>query len=207
MRRNLLIAFILFLAPQAYSAANGVAASANDIRPLLIGAKVPDPALRRIDGSPVGLSELLDNQPAILIFYRGGWCPYCNTHLMELRDAQPEILKLGYRIFAISPDKPEELQRTSKRHGLPYALLSDSKMGAARAFGVAFQLDDETLKKYKEKMIDLDQFTGEKHHWLPVPSVFIVGKDGLIKFEYVNPDFKTRISAELLLAAAKAARN
>ena len=78
-------------------------------------------------------------------------------------------------------------------------------MKAARALGIAFRMDDATLERYKGCGIDLETASGETHHLLPVPSVFIVGKDGLIKFTYVNPDYKVRVAPDVLLAAARAA--
>ena len=76
-------------------------------------------------------------------------------------------------------------------------------MDAAKAFGVAFKVDDGMLTKYKGFGIDLEAASGEKHHYLPVPSVFLIGTDGVIKFRYFNPDYKVRLSSEELLAAAR----
>ena len=90
-----------------------------------------------------------------------------------------------------------------QKEKLTYTLLSDSKMEAAQALGIAFKVDDATLDRYEEYGIDLERASGEKHHLLPVPSVFIVGTDGTISFEHVNPNYKVRLHPDLLLAAAK----
>ncbi len=82
-------------------------------------------------------------------------------------------------------------------------LLSDSKMSAAESFGVAYQVDDATLKQLQQYGIDIEAASGEKHHILPVPAVFLIGTDGQIKFQYVHPDYKIRLDPELLLAAAR----
>ncbi len=92
-----------------------------------------------------------------------------------------------------------------KKHALPYALLSDSKLAAARAFGIAFQLDAPTLAAYAKHGVDLRKASGEAKDWLPVPSVFLIGADGAIKFVYANPDYRERLKAKVLLAAAEAA--
>ena len=84
-----------------------------------------------------------------------------------------------------------------------YLLLSDSKMQAAISMGLAFKLDDETVTVLKGYGIDLEDAMGEKHHLLPVPAVFLLDKQGTIQFEYVNPDYKVRVSPEVILAAAK----
>lgn len=53
--------------------AGEVAASATEVRPLLIGAEVPNATIRTSDGGAVALDDLLAKQPTILILYRGGW--------------------------------------------------------------------------------------------------------------------------------------
>lgn len=184
---------------------NRVPNSAADIRPLLIGATVPQVALQTADGKAFDLSGAVAKKPTVLIFYRGGWCPYCNTHLGQLQTAEAELLKLGYQILAISPDRPEKLGESVEKHKLTYTLLSDHSMKAAQSFGIAFRVDDATLEKYKGYGIDLEAASGQKHHLLPVPAVFIVGTDSIVKFVYVNPDYKVRLEPAVLLAAAKAA--
>ncbi len=76
-------------------------------------------------------------------------------------------------------------------------------MSAARAFRIAYKVDDATLKQLLDHGIDLEEASGEKHHQLPVPAVFVVGTDSLIQFEYVNPDYRVRLDPGLLVAAAK----
>jgi peroxiredoxin len=183
--------------------AGDIPSSAQDVRPLLIGSAVPDVTLKTADGTDFSLRAAAAKKPSILIFYRGGWCPYCNLHLGQLQTAEPELLKLGYQILAISPDRPEKVSEGAEK--VNYTLLSDASMTAAKAFGIAFRVDDATLDKYKGYGIDLEAASGQKHHLLPVPAVFVAGADGRIHFVYVNPDYKIRLAPEVLLAAAKAA--
>jgi peroxiredoxin len=179
--------------------------NAKTVRPLLIGSAVPDVTLKNPEGKDFKLAEEIKGRQVVLIFYRGGWCPYCNMHLMELQSIDPQLRQLGYRIIAVSPDLPEKLQVSVGKHKLSYTLLSDSRMAAAKAFGVAFSVDKKTREIYKKYKIDLNAASGEKHNLLPVPSVFIIGKDGKIKFSYANPDYKIRLDSATLMAAAKAA--
>ncbi len=196
---------VLCLAPVVGRAQHGVPTSAQDIKPLLIGASVPDVTLRTAKGESFNLKAAAAKKPTVLIFYRGGWCPYCNTYLGQLQAAEADLLNLGYQILAISPDRTPKLGESVEKGKLTYTLLSDSSMTAAQAFGIAFRVDDATLEKYKGYNIDLEAASGEKHHLLPVPAVFIVGTDGVIAFVYANPDYKVRLAPEVLLAAAKAA--
>src|SRR5579875_89111 len=100
---------------------------------------------------------------------------------------------MGWRVLAISPDRPAKLRETAEKHRIEGILLSDSQMAAAQAFRVAYQVDSETLDQYKKYGIDLEDASGEKHHRLPVPAVFIAGADGVIQFTYANPDYTVRI--------------
>ncbi len=183
--------------------ATDIATSAQDVRPLSIGATVPSLTLQSVDGRAFDLDGAIKSQPTILIFYRGGWCPYCNRHLGQLQTIEPKLLDLGYRILAISPDRPAKLAESMDKHKLTYTLLSDHTMKASRSFGIAFRIDGSTFAKYKGYGIDLEEASGQKHHLLPVPSVFIVGTDGVIKFSYANPDYKVRLAPKDLLKAAQ----
>lgn len=180
-----------------------VASSAAKVTPLLIGANIPDVNLKSIEGKEVNLVNLVKSKPTVFIFYRGGWCPYCSTQLSQLRLIESQLVEMGYQLIAISPEKPETSQETLEKNKLNYLLLSDSLASAAKAFGIAFNVDDSTYELYKKYNLDLEKVSGEKHHILPVPSVFIAGTDGVVKFQYVNPDYKTRLSSEVILAAAK----
>jgi peroxiredoxin len=181
---------------------------AEDTEPLAPGVRVPPVSVRTIEGEEVALLRALDRHPAVLVFYRGGWCPYCSGHLGQLKKAEPEIAARGYRIFAISADRPEKLRESVAlldiAEDLSYTLLSDAPLHAARAFGIAFQLDAETVALYRRAGIDLEEASGETHHGLPVPSVFVVDADGVIRFTHSNPDYKVRLAPEKLLAALDA---
>ena len=181
-----------------------VVRSAEEICPILIGANVPELTLRTVNGKLFNLNETIRNKPTVLIFYRGGWCPYCNMQLGQLQDIEAEIIKSGYQIIAISPDRPGKLSESIDKYKMNYLLLSDSNMAAAKAFGIAFRLDEATIKKYDGYGIDLVDASGEKHYSLPVPAVFVIGTDGIIKFEYVNPNYKVRLEANILLSVVKA---
>jgi len=178
--------------------------SAELVRPLLPGARVPSLTLSTFDKKDFETTVELAKKPTILIFYRGGWCPFCNLHFGQLQKVESDLKALGFQIVAISPDIPEGLNKTAVKEKLGYTLLSDSSMSLAKAFGIAFKVDDPTIEKYKGYGINLESASGQNHHLLPVPSVFIIGQDLRVDFSYVNPDYKIRLSPEVLLAAAQA---
>jgi peroxiredoxin len=175
-----------------------------DVRPLAVGSAMPAVTVRNPDGSEhlIGPGPLA--KPTILIFYRGGWCPYCNRHLGVLKQVEPDLLRLGYELLFLSADRPEILYSSLKEPDIHYTLLSDAEMRASRAYHVAYRLDAEALEKYKAYGVDLEAASGQTHHELPVPAVFIIDRSGVIRFVHANPDYTTRISPDDLLAAARA---
>ena len=113
----------------------------------------------------------------------------------------------GIQMLAISIDQPSKLKETPHRESLSYTLLSDPDAKAAEAFGIAFRVPDDLVKKYKDSYnIDLEAASGRTHHKLPHPSVFVVGTDGMIRFAHVNEDYKVRMEPGKILEAAKAAK-
>jgi peroxiredoxin len=177
--------------------------NAEDICPILIGQSLPKLILRSQDNELVNLNSVIAEKPTLLVFFRGGWCPYCNLHLSQLQEIEPDLIKLGFQIIAISPDKPDVSKLYAQDTETKYTLLSDSDMTAAVALGLAFKVSDATLEKYKTYDIDLQANSGQKHNLLPVPAVFLIGTDGVIQFSYVNPNYKVRVDSGIVLKAAE----
>ena len=196
---------ILFLAsPVQALDRTQIADSAENVTPLLIGQNAPNSKLQTVEGDPVSLKALTMQKPTVLIFYRGGWCPYCNRQLAGLKEIEGQLDELGYQILAISPETPAQLQEQKLQTKFTVKLLADPELETIRGFGIGFYVPDETRTKYKSNWdIDLnsDKISGKAV--LPAPAVFILDTDGKIKFSYVNPDIKTRLSEQLLYQAAK----
>ena len=193
--------FVLFIGLEMQAQDN----TAEEICPILIGTELPDAKVTDIDGNSVQVSDLVKDKPTMMIVYRGSWCPYCNRHFGKLQEIEEELMEMGFQIMALSPDKPENLNKTIKKNDLTYTLVSDSKMNLIDALGLSFKVDDKTLKKYKLYGINLEKASGESHNRLPVPAILIVNAEGIVTFTYVNPDYSVRADAGLVLAAAKAA--
>lgn len=183
-----------------------LAPSPAEAKPLPVGAKVPAAMVQTVDGADLDLAAVVAQKPTLLIFYRGGWCPYCNRHLAALGEIEPELLKLGYQIIALSPDGAAGLKTVAEKNHLNYRLLSDQAMQAASAFGLAFRVEAKTVTAYTGYGITLATVPGEPAaRWLPVPAVYLIGRDGLVKYVHTNPDYKVRLSAEQVMTAAQAA--
>lgn len=197
MNKQILFLFISLFSLATF-AQTELPATATEISPLLIGERIPNITLKSVDNVDLNLTEILSKKKTILVFYRGGWCPYCNVHLAALGQSEKELVALGYQIIAVSPDAPKKLKMTNDKNNLDYLLLSDSAGVLSKAIGVAFQAPTN----YKSILIDGSE--GEnKSLFIPVPSVFIVNTTSEIQFEYIAPDYKNRIKNDLLLAVAK----
>jgi len=183
--------------PMAYS----VPQKPEDISPLLNGEKIPKAVLMDASGNKFDLNQAVSEKPTVLIFYRGGWCPYCSKQLSGLQQAAPGLEKLGYQLIAISTDTPEGLTQSATKEKLEYTLLSDADLTLAKQFGIAFKAPEVYRNMLSKTTGGLDTA-----QLLPVPSVFILDRTGTIHFEYINPDFRQRLSAELLTAVANSIR-
>lgn len=191
-------------APQS-PAVGVVAASPDGARPLAVGATTPDAIVYTLEGEKVSLDEIEGRAPTAVVFYRGGWCPYCSVQLGELATITGEFRELGFQIVAISPDKPEPLRKMVEERKIDFDLYSDRDGAAMKAFGVAFRLDDETTERYLNRFnLDMNERAGGgEQRILPVPSVFLVDREGVVRFVHSNVDYTKRIKAEEVLAAAK----
>jgi peroxiredoxin len=192
-----IICLALFAIGLSVHAQNDLPKQAIEIAPLLIGEKIPSITLKSVDNTDVDLLELISKKRTVLVFYRGGWCPYCNAHLAALAEAEKELLDLGYQIIAISPDAPKSLKVTDDKEKLNYVLLSDSVGELSKAVGIAF----EAPENYKATIAKGSD--GVNNSFLPVPAVFILNVNAEIEFEHIAPNFKNRISNDLLIAVAK----
>ena len=194
MKRLLLIT-LLFI---GCSDQQAIPLVAEDISPILIGETLPNGNFQNVEGETVQLKAILEEKPTILVFYRGGWCPYCNVQLSGLVEIEEDILELGYQIVAISPDDYKNLQSTIDNNSTKYKLLSDPNGEFIQEIGIAFR----TSSSLKEYIVAKGQ-KGETSSVMPAPTVMIVDKKGVIKFEYINPNYKERIGGDMLLSVLK----
>jgi peroxiredoxin len=184
-----------------------IAESAEKVTPLLNGQFVPDVILQTAFGKDINLKTLIESKPSLVIFYRGGWCPYCNRQMKGLLEVEQRIIDLGYQIIAISPDTPERLQAQKTGADFDVVRLSDNGLKAIRAFGLGYYLDDNTANTYRDKLgANLVTVEGESKVVLPVPAAYIFDTSGLVQFQYVNPNFRVRVSPQLLFYAAQIAK-
>jgi peroxiredoxin len=198
------ISMIGILAISTASAA--VPVDPHNVTPIDVNSAAPKFVAKEVDGREFHFNPASLRQPTLIIFYRGGWCPYCNAQLQDLHTVVPQIVAMGYQVLFLSTDQPKLLY-SSLKEKVDYHLLSDSSMDAAHAFGVAFHVDAATLEKMKTYGIDLEATQGTARHELPVPSIFIVDRSGVVRFRHYDPDYTVRLDAAHVLAAAKSAQD
>jgi peroxiredoxin len=167
---------------------------------LKVGDKAPDASLPDVSGTTVSLASQFAQGPTLLMFYRGGWCPFCNLQLHEYSGAKADFDKRGVRIVAISVDKPSEEAKTQAKQGVPFPMLSDPKLVALQAYRVVHVPGDAEKKGLAGYGLDLSAYSGESHSEFAVPAIFLIDRDSTVRFVHVDEDYKTRPSAKQMLA-------
>jgi len=185
-----------------------IADSAESVQPLQVGQSAPRFTVKTFDHEVFEFDPRNLQRSVVVINFRGGWCPYCNMHLSELKGVVGDSDALGVDVLFLSGDRPELLYKSLNREtqediaGLDYQIFSDADAHAAIAFGIAFKASQRTIDRRNEKGQDIIDSSMLKHGVLPVPSVFAIDRNGVIAFSYSNPDFKVRLPADELLQVA-----
>ena len=186
-----------------------IADSADLIEPLVAGDKAPRFIVETVDGEAFDFNPQNLERPVVLLTFRGGWCPFCNTYLSDMRHVIPEIREMGVDVLFLSGDRAELLfdslsQETQEDiAGLYYTLLSDADAQAAIALGISFKASKRTINCRRNKNQDIEGSSMLKHGVLPVPAVFAIDRGGVIRFAFTNANYKVRLPADELLATAR----
>lgn len=175
-------------------------ASGAEARVLPAGSALPDLALPDATGAMTWLRDLA---PAIIVFYRGGWCPYCNLELRFWQRMLPEIAAAGARLVAISPQAPDASLSTAEKNGLTFAVLSDTEGRAAQAFGLAFELPPALQALYAAAGNTLPEINAGTGWTLPIPGTFVVGPDGRLILAHADADYRRRLEPAAALSALR----
>jgi len=180
-------------------------ASGIERRALQAGDKAPDVTLPDAMVRPVRLSDLWQRGPLVVIFYRGGWCPYCNLELRAWQQHLAALEGLGSSLVAISPQTTDNSLSTAAKNELAYPVLSDSGLVAATGFGIGFEMPQALIELYRNGGNDLPVLNGNGQWVLPVPATYVIGRDGRIVFAHVEADYRERAEPAQVLAAVELA--
>lgn len=173
-----------------------------NIHSLKAGDKAPDFELNNALNKPVKLSALLKHGPVILSWYRGGWCPYCNIELRYLQSYLPQFKAAGATLVVLSPELPDKSLSTKEKNNLKFEVLTDYDNEVARQFRIAFALNDELVEIYND-FHKLEIYNGVLTNELPVPATYVIGTDAIIRYAFVDTDYRKRAEPADILAALK----
>jgi len=170
-----------------------------------VGELIPDLTLMGAQNQSVRLLDSLSAGPLIVIFYRGGWCPYCNLTLRAYQKLLPRIKAIGANLVAISPEVPDRSLSTIEKNDLEFQVLSDPELRAAAAFGLAFELPPDLQQIYLAAGNDLRTINGSGQWSLPIPATYVLDTDGTILYSHVDADYRNRAEPLDALAAIQRA--
>jgi peroxiredoxin len=181
--------------------------SAEEAKGLEVGARAPDFSAIDAKENTFQLAKALQKQPVVIIFYRGYWCPVCNRHLSQLQDSLKQIEKAGARVIAISPEKPEYLEKMAGKTGAGYTLLYDEGYKIADAYDVTFKPDEATLDTYNKALgANLKETHSDTSQRLPIPATYVVDQQGKIIWRQLDPNYKNRSTVKGIVEAINTLR-
>lgn len=183
------------------TAASGIAE-----RALGAGDAVPQIVLRDAAGEAVDVGSLLQSGPVVLSFYRGSWCPYCNLELRALQEHLAEFQALGAQLVAVSPELPERSLVTAHDSGLGFPLLFDEGNAVASSFGILHEIAEGVVELQRRNGNDVAVFNGSPVAEVPLPASYVIGADGVIRYAFVDADYRRRAEPEELLEALRGLR-
>ena len=159
---------------------------------LQVGQRAPQLSLPNAKGEVVDLAQLWQQGPLIVVFYRGGWCPYCNLELRAWQQLLPQVKAQGAQLVAISPQSPDNSLSTQEKNSLAFEVLSDSSLQAADGFGIAFDMPKELVDLYSSVGHDLPKTNGNGRWALPVPATYVIDRSGVILYANIDADYRNR---------------
>lgn len=172
---------------------------------LKIGDKAIDFELPNPRGEFISLSGLLKKGPVVVTFYRGSWCPYCNLQLRALQAKLSEIQALGASLVAISPEVPDDSLTENEINTMEFTVLTDQDAKIASQYGVAWEVPEFLMEHMRvDRGLDLKKINNGNANVLPIPATFILNTDGIVKWNYVNVDYRTRSEPDEIIDALKA---
>ncbi len=168
-----------------------------------VGDEAPMFELPNAVGETVTLPGLLKQGPVVLVWYRGGWCPYCNLTLRAYQERLDEIRDAGATLVAISPEMPDKSLSTKDKNELAFQVLSDEGNRVANRYGVVFTLDPALRDVYRNFGINLPEANGDESWTLPLAATYVIGTDGEIKWAFVDADYTKRAEPSAVIAALR----
>jgi peroxiredoxin len=165
---------------------------------------VPDVALLTATGARTTLAQVLGGSAAVLVFYRGGWCPYCNVALRSYQaELLPQLEGVGVKMVAISPQRPDRSLSTQEKAQLAFDVLSDSGNALAGVLGIVDDGSDKVRAAQAAFGLDLAQVNDGGDVRLPMPAVIVIDANRRVRWADVHPDYTTRTEPAAIVDVVK----
>jgi len=169
------------------------------------GVPMPDGALLDVHGAPTTLAQARDGRPAVVVFYRGAWCPFCNFALRTYQQqVVPELTARGIALVAVSPQKPDGSLTMRDTNELTYQVVSDPANQIAGQLGILTEPTVAARGAQATLGIDVSAANSDGTATLPMPTVVLVDAAGTIRWIDVHPNYTTRTEPAEILAALDA---
>ncbi|HEV3357303.1 MAG TPA: peroxiredoxin-like family protein [Pseudonocardiaceae bacterium] len=168
-----------------------------------VGTPLPHADLLDAHGNPTTLADALGGRPAVLVFYRGAWCPYCNLALRTYQEQLvPALAERGIGFVAISPQKPDGSLSITETNALTFTVLADAGNTVASALGILSPDRDQLVREAALALgVDVAATNGDGTDRVPMPTTIVADADGRITWIDVHPDYTERTEPEAILAA------
>jgi len=164
-----------------------------------VGEKFPSFHLPDASGAEVSSAALLAKGPLLVLFFRGEWCVFCATTLRVLQQHAAAFEAKGVVLVAVSPEVPQIARETVDKLGLQFRVLSDAGNGLARRLGIVWKQPPEMVAALGRLGVDLKEKNGDELWEVPVPSTFLVDREGVVRNAAVEPDFTKRLEPQTML--------
>ncbi|WP_224482932.1 peroxiredoxin-like family protein [Robertkochia aurantiaca] len=172
-------------------------------RSLKVGDQFPEANLIDANKNTVNVASLYAETPLVVLFYRGGWCPYCNMELRAFQQHLEEIKSEGARLVAITPETPDNSLTTAEKNELEFEVLSDIDNRFAKSLGLVFSLPESLKQIYEQFGIDLKKHHQNTDFELPMPATFIIDKGGSVRYSFIDEDYTKRADPAEVITALK----
>ncbi len=171
-----------------------------------VGSVLPDVDLVDAHGATTTLYAATRARPAVVVFYRGAWCPYCNITLSHYQARlHTTLVERGIELIAISPQTPDGSLSMQEKNELAFTVLSDPGNMLARRLGILTAPSPEVRAAQLQLGLDLVSVNADSSTALPMPTTIILDGGHVLQWIDVHPDYTTRSEAEDIVAALDAA--
>ena len=156
------------------------------------------PSIEGIDqnGKQIDSKEILKKDKILLVFYRGNWCPHCKKHLGELEKQLEDLKQKGVFVVVVTPESQEKTRETQEKFDTSFSIVHDEGNKIMTDYKVLFEVNEQTVPRYYERVSELVFEYNGSNQVLPVPATYLIGRDGKIEYVHYDPDYTKRSNIE-----------